>query len=403
MNKCQTTEVDPADVASARREGRADPPAQQSARCAAHWRGRVTLAACALVLAACASAPAPETKRLVWPPPPLPTRIEFVRSLYDDQDLGRDVTFNEKLVEFVTGKKPPANRIAEPMGLAVSDDGNRLYVSDYAQLAVFVFDFQKKTFAKIGKDTPLARPMGVALDADENIYVVEQEKKGVSVFDRAGQFIRFITDPSIEKPAGVAIDRTLGRIYVADPAHTKSETHTVKIFDLLGRLQGTLGKGRGAGNGQLQFPTYVSVDKLGNVYVTDTLNSRVQVFDTNGQFVRRFGERGNSWGMFDKPKGVATDTFGNVYVVDSGWSNVQIFNQKGQVLLFFGGRGPIPGMLQNPSPIAIDGQNRIYVGDYLNHRVEVYRLTNTSAADSLVASPPQAAAAPAVAASDAAK
>ena len=313
-----------------------------------------------------------------------------MRSLYSEEDIGRDATFNEKLVEFIAGKKPPANRIAEPMGLAVSDDGHRLYVSDYAQLAVFVFDFASKKFTKIGKEAPLARPMGIALDADENLYVAEQEKKGISVFNRQGELLRFITDPSIEKPAGVAIDRQRGRIYLADSAHTKSEAHTVKIFDLSGQLTGRLGKGKGAGAGQFQFPTYVAVDKQGNVYVTDTLNSRVQVFDADGQYLKRFGERGNSWGMFDKPKGVATDTFGNVYVVDSGWSNVQIFNQKGQVLLFFGGRGPIPGMLQNPSPIAIDGNNRIYVGDYLNHRVGVYQLKNTTVDDSALALPAQA-------------
>jgi DNA-binding beta-propeller fold protein YncE len=88
--------------------------------------------------------------------------------------------------------------------------------------------------------------------------------------------------------------------------------------------------------------------------------------------------------MFDKPKGVAVDSFGNVYVVDSGWSNVQIFNRKAQVLLFFGGRGPIPGMMKNPTAIAIDRKDNIYVADYLNHRVEQYRLVNTVAADSFL-------------------
>ena len=338
------------------------------------------------LLIGCATAPPPEMKRLVWPAPPLTTRVEFVRSLFSDKDLGRDLTFDEKVLEFFTGKKPPANRIAEPMGIAVSDDGTRVYVSDYAQLSVFVFDFAAKTFLDIGKGT-LGRPMGVALDNDENVYVVEQEKKGVIVFSRSGEKIRFITDPSVEKPGGIAIDRQRGKIYLVDTAHTKSVAHTVKIFDMQGRLIGELGHDKGGAEGQFLFPTYASVDRQGNVYITDTLNSRVQMFDADGKYVKRFGERGNSWGMFDKPKGVATDTFGNVYVVDSGWSNVQIFNQKGQVLLFFGGRGPIPGMLQNPSPIAIDANNRIYVGDYLNHRVEVYQLVNTSANDSFVMPP----------------
>lgn len=348
------------------------------------------VAACAtalagLLLGGC-STPAPQqVERLVWPAPPQPPRVQFVRSIYNDEDVGKEANFD--ILEFIAGKKPPANRIAEPMALAVSDDGNRVYVSDYAQLAVFVFDFQGKKFTRVGKDAALAQPFGIALDGQENLYVVEQEKKGVSVFARSGERIRFFTDPSLERPSGIAIDRLRGKIYVADTAHTNSAAHTVKIFDTEGKLIGKLGDGKGPAPGQFTFPTYVSVDADGNVYVTDTLNSRIQKFDPDGKYVRSFGERGNGWGMFDKPKGVATDSFGNVYVVDSGWSNVQIFNQKGQVLLFFGGRGPIPGMLQNPSPIAIDKKNRIYVGDYLNHRVEVYELVNTNAADSFVQPP----------------
>ncbi len=336
-------------------------------------------------LAGCATVPKKEEPvRLVWPPPPLTPRIEFVRSIVSDENLGRDTTFTQSLLNFLAGEKPPPNRIVEPMGLAVSDDGQRLYVSDFARLAVFVFDFGQKTFTKIGEDERLARPVGLALDAQEQLYVVEQEKKGVSVFNRQGKRVQFTTHPSLERPTGIALDRERARIYLADTSHTKSEQHTVKIFNLSGELLGTIGGEKGEGPGQFLFPTYLAVDPGGNLYVTDTLNSRVQVFDPDGKYVKSFGQRGTAWGMFDKPKGVALDGFGNVYVVDSGWSNVQIFNQKGQVLLFFGGRGPIPGMLKNPTAIAIDGNNRIYVADYLNHRVEVYQLVNTSAEDSFL-------------------
>lgn len=354
---------------------------QKIARNKARW---FAIGGLLLALAGCATAKKDEPVRLVWPPPPLNARIEFVRSIISDADLGRDTTFSESLVNFLAGEKPKPNRVVEPMGLAVSDDGERLYVSDYAQLAVFVFDFGKKTFTKIGQEEKLLRPMGIALDAEENIYVVEQMKKGISVFDHQGKKVRFITDPSLERPAGIAIDRARGKIYLADTGHTKSTEHTIKIFNMAGELTGKIGEKKGDGPGQFLFPTYLFLDDKANLYVTDTLNSRVQMFDPDGKYVRSFGERGNAWGMFDKPKGVAIDSFGNVYVADSGWSNVQIFNQKGQVLLFFGGRGPIPGMLKNPTAITIDRKNHIYVADYLNHRVEEYRLVNTTANDSFI-------------------
>ncbi len=344
----------------------------------------LTLAGVLLILAGCTTATKEEPQRLVWPPPPLAPRIEFVRSVISDEDLNKDNTFSQALVNFLAGEKPTPNRIAEPMGLAVSDDGQRLYVSDFAQLEVFVFDFAKKTFTKVGEEEKLARPVGVALDGQENLYVVEQLKKGIAVFNREGKKLRFITDATLERPSGIAIDRKRGKIYLADTAHTKSTEHSVKIFNMAGELLGKIGHEKGGGEGQFLFPTYVSLDNRGNLYVTDTLNSRVQMFDPDGKYLKTFGERGNGWGMFDKPKGVAIDSFGNVYVADSGWSNVQIFNQKGQILLFFGGRGPIPGMLRNPTAVTIDNSNHIYVADYLNHRVEEYRLVNTTAEDSFI-------------------
>lgn len=335
------------------------------------------------LMGGCATTPKEKVSevRLVWPPPPQEARIRFVRSIYGEQNLKHDNTFSENLHDFLAGEKPKLTDLVQPMGLAVSDDSQRLYVSDFAQSSVFVFDFANQHFRKI---EGLARPVGIALDGNENLYVVEQEKKGVTVFDKQGNSLRFITDPSLQRPAGIAIDRQRGKIYVADTSHSKSLDHTVKIFSLEGKYLGKLGRGKGAKPGQFMFPTYVTLDAKGNVYVTDTMNSRVQMFDPDGNYQKTFGQRGNGWGMFDKPKGVALDSFGNLYVADSGWSNVQIFNSKGQILLFFGGRGPIPGMLNNPTAMAIDKHNKIYVADYINHRIEEYELVNTSAADSFI-------------------
>lgn len=349
------------------------------------WRGALVFAVALLSGCATAVTPMEDTgNRPVWPPPPLAARIEFERTLVSDESVGKDTTFSDRIVAFLAGEKPALHRIVEPMGLAVSADGRRIYVADYARLRVWIFDLGTSTFRQIGDDMPLARPVGLALDAQERLYVVEQLRKGVSVFSPAGQRVGFITHESLERPNGLALDAERGRLYVVDTGTSKSVEHSVKIFGLDGTLLGTIGGERGEGQGQFQYPTYAAVDAAGNVYVTDTLNSRVQVFTPEGRYLKTIGERGNAWGMFDKPKGVALDTFGNIYVVDSGWSNVQIFNAKGQVLLFFGGRGPIPGLLKNPTAIAIDKQNRIYVADFLNHRIGVYRLVNTKAEDSLL-------------------
>ena len=336
-----------------------------------------------VLLGGCATSPVEEETPLVWPAPPLTPRIQFVRSVIGEEDLKQDTTFSQQVMDFLTGVKPPPKRIVEPMGIAVSDGGEQLYVAN-SRGYVFAFDFANDAFTKI---EPLARPIGVALDGKGYLHVVEQDRRQITVFDPAGQKISSYTHPDIERPTGIAIDRARGRVYIADTGggKKKGETttgHSVKVFDLGGELVGTIGRGKGQEPGQMLFPTYLALDTHGNLYVTDTLNARIQVFDPEGNYVKSIGQRGNAWGMFDKPKGVALDSFGNVYVADSGWSNVQIFNQEGQVLLFFGGRGPLPGMMKNPTAIAIDAENRIYVADFINHRVNIYQLVNTTAADS---------------------
>lgn len=336
------------------------------------------------LLLGCATPPKQAEIRPVWPGPPLPPRIQFVRSIYTDEDLGRDTTFADNLIEFLAGGKPPPNRIGQPTGIAVSDDGNRLYVADNLQNAVFIFDYEKKTFARVDE---IAQPVGIALDAAENFYVAAAPVKKILKYDRTGKQIMEFTDPSLQRPTGLAIDRENKRLYVVDTGTAKGQSSSVKVFDFDGRLTGQISTDSAGPGGSLIYPTYATVDAKGNLYVTDTFYAHVQQFDVNGKYVRTFGALGDAWGNFDKPKGVATDSFGNVYVVDTGWSNVQIFNQAGQVLLFFGGRGTTPGFLGNPTAIAIDKRNRIYVGDYFNHRVEVYDLVNTAAADSFITPP----------------
>lgn len=341
----------------------------------------VTLALGTLLVTGCATAPPPvEQPKLVWPAPPLPPRIEFVRSITSQEDLKADTTFTSAMASFLAGEQIPDGRIASPAGLAVSADAQRLYVADPMQHKLFTFDFAKKELRKID----VGYPTGVALDDQENIYVVDGVKKGVAVFDRNGTLLREINDKSMTRPNGIAVDSRHDRVYVVDTGSADVPEQNVKVFDRSGKRIGAIGSAPGGDFGQFSYPTYVTLDAEGNVLIADTLNARIQKFDHEGKFITSIGRAGSNWGEFDKPKGVALDTFGNVYVVDTSWSNVQIFNPKGEILLFFGGRGPIPGMMKNPLSIAIDKNNRIYVGDYLNHRIGVYQLVNTRAEDSFI-------------------
>ncbi len=347
----------------------------------------VVASALLLVLVGCASVDKPRFTELLWPPPPLTPRIKFVGTLRNQDDFKKGA--GKRLLEALAGKKKDDNLFRQPMALAPSHDGERLYVSDYIRRSVTVFDFAERRVWFLDSSVyPIKRPFGIAVDERENVYVVDSEQKLVRVFDAKGKFLRDITHKSLERPTGIAIDPGRRRIYLADSSTRTSENHVIHVFDLDGTYLKAFG-GRGREEGKLYFPTYLALDGMGNIYVTDTLNARVQAFDPEGKHLKTFGERGDSFGMFDRPKGVALDTFGNLYVVDSTWSNVQIFNPKEQILLYFAGRGRIPGLLYNPTGIAIDKDNRIYIADAFNARVAIYQLINTKAEDSFLATTPQ--------------
>lgn len=332
-----------------------------------------------------------KNKELLWPEPPLIPRIKYVGFLRSQNDLTKDG--GAQFVDVLLGSKRLPDSLNQPMAIAPSPDGKRLYVSDYIKRGVYVFDFQNNQMFRFGvgrQADSFRRPLGITVDAKGNVYVVDSDLKAVRVFDSKGNFLRNIASPRLERPTGIALDPSRQRIYVADSSKRDSKNHLVHIFREDGTHLKTLGAGVGSRQGEFIFPTYLTVDPKGNVYVADTLNARIQVFDSEGRYVKTIGERGDAIGMFFRPKGIALDTFGNVYVVDSGWSNIQIFNQTGQVLLFFGARGRLPGLLFNPTGIAIDGQNRIYIADTFNQRVNIYQLINTTAKDSLTPASAQA-------------
>src|ERR1043166_509129 len=96
------------------------------ASCAAQWICSISpavMAALTLVIAGCATPPKVQETKMVWPPPPLTTRIQFVRTITSEKDLTSDTTFTDTLAAFLTGEKLPSGRLAEPGGLRVSDEG----------------------------------------------------------------------------------------------------------------------------------------------------------------------------------------------------------------------------------------------------------------------------------------
>ncbi len=313
------------------------------------------------VFSGCAAQKFPE---IVWPLPPDPPKMRFDKSFSGAKEF-----FGGSFVADVLLGEAPWPVFVKPIGVYI-DKQDRIYVSDTGNAMVQVFDPKAKApmiMTAAGR-SPFAKPMGIAADNKGKVFVTDTGSDIIYIFDRDFQYISVMgQDKEFEQPSGLAIDDERKRLYVVD-----TYKHKVFAFDT-DTLKPVLSIAkRGNQDGELNFPAYIALDSKGNIYVVDTMNGRVQVFDPEGRFLRKWGKLGDGPGMFARPKGIAIDSEDHVYVVDSAFNNVQIFNQEGELLLVFGQFGEGRGGQILPAGIAIDSEDMIYVADQWNSRVNVF-------------------------------
>ncbi|HSR70563.1 MAG TPA: NHL repeat-containing protein [Acidobacteriota bacterium] len=165
-------------------------------------------------------------------------------------------------------------------------------------------------------------------------------------------------------PLGVGFTQD-GRMYVIDSGNNR-----VQVFDSQGQPLAAFGE-TGTGDAQFTSPEdlYVGPDDL--VYVADTGNNRIQVFDLDGKLVRQWGSIGNDEGQLRGPAGLWVDS-SRVYVADTANHRIQVFDLQGNHLLGFGSFGSELGQFNKPAAVTADADGNIYVCDELNSRMQKF-------------------------------
>ncbi|MBK7369229.1 MAG: hypothetical protein IPJ04_15410 [Candidatus Eisenbacteria bacterium] len=369
-------------------------------------------AACGALVGATSSLAAPRDveARLFWPPSPDTARVRWAGELRRQSNKGGG--FGGALRRLFTGNNSArSEQLVRPTDI-YADDSSTVYVTDAAQSRVFVLDRKRHSLRSLpieGAGAP-AKPMGLTGDGRGRLYVTDPPGRRVVVIDREGRFLRAFGGRGVLlNPVDVAVDTTTGIAWVAD-----AYLHQILAFDSTGALVRTLGRtdgdahskvveaekptnaaerslsdvhrsaagsrdvreNRGGEPGEFLYPCGVAVSANGELFVSDGLNDRVQVFARDGAFVRTFGHMGDTPGAFARPKGIALDPAGNVYVVDAAFNNVQVFDPAGQLLLTFGQLGTGPGQLYLPLGLWIDRKGHVYVADRYNARVQMFALMN---------------------------
>jgi DNA-binding beta-propeller fold protein YncE len=330
-----------------------------------------------------------DVSKLVWPEPPNLPRVR-----YTNYFAGMKIEYNEnkkpkaswmdRLAGGQTQDEKAANKdfpfqLLGPYGMAI-DSKNRLYVADQKVGAVFVFNTETREAEMIrnGFEAHFGMINAIAVDDNDRVFISDGKLAKVLVFD-ANHKIEAQINEGLVDPLGLAVDSERRLLYVVD---TKQDVVLVYDADTLKPLRkiGTPGKKHTlTGPGEFSLPTNVALDKEGNVYVADSLNFRIEIFDAEGNFISQFGQHCDAIGCFERPKGIAVDRDGHIWVVDSNLALVEIFNRDGELLAYVGGPGRSLGSFSDPMGIVIDKNNRVFVSEqYPWGRVQQFRYITDS-------------------------
>ena len=167
-----------------------------------------------------------------------------------------------------------------------------------------------------------------------------------------------------------------GNLYVVNGG-----TSEILVIDPAGRVVRRWGEA-GSGDGQFGFQRHpddsdnlfgsVAVSDDGRVYVADLTNSRVQVFDLDGEYLAQWGTYGPGNGQFLELLDTAVGPDGTVYAVDDVRGDIQRFTADGDFLATIGSAGSGDGQLNNTGFIAVDPAGNLLNADYDNHRVQAW-------------------------------
>ncbi|KPK71646.1 hypothetical protein AMJ82_00020 [candidate division TA06 bacterium SM23_40] len=257
--------------------------------------------------------------------------------------------------------------LAGPEGVCLDLRG-RVYVADTGNDRIVVFSSQGDLLYEFGhrgwREGEFDAPIDVAVVSDL-VFVVDWGNERIQTFGRDGDPRGSVSIPDERgpwRPAGLVLG-SAGALYFSD-----GERDRVVGLNRAGQIAFEIG-GFGHWHGQLDDPRGVEVTDDQRLYVADSGNGRVEIFDALGAW-----ESSLVGGDLVMPWDVCADGMGNLFVSDAGSDRVCVYGADGEFLFSVGTEGLRSGGLRQPTGIAFDGTEFIYVADKGNDRIQVFRI-----------------------------
>ena len=269
---------------------------------------------------------------------------------------------------------------APGIGMAVTDDG-KVIVSDPVGDEIKIFTrggTLVHSWGATAYDDPgeLSYAEGIVTEPTGHVYVSNTGHNAVAVFSNSGEFIEeWSLESESAYPAGMDVDLE-GNVYVFD-----TNRRFVLKYSAGGRVLTTWGgvsfpaDGEDAPDGLFNARCWGPVDLAVSgqrVYVADTCDGRVQVFDLEGDFIDKWGSEGSGPGELWTPLGIEADPEGNVYVADSSNYRIQKFSSSGEFITSWGERGSGPGHFESLDSIALTPEGGVLTVDTDNRRIQLF-------------------------------
>ncbi len=229
----------------------------------------------------------------------------------------------------------------------------------------------------------MAIPVGIDVDNEGRVYVAEDQGFRISTFQNTGEYINSTGERGTGQKVGAFFERPHsirvapdGTLYVVDTWNYKIR-HFTADWQPLGSWGSPLAQGIDAPQEPTDGfwgPRDIAIDAAGNVYISDTGNKRVRVYDSAGVWLRDIGSGGSAPGQLDEPTGLAVTADGRLFVADTWNRRIAVFALDGTWLANYPVRAWYGEPVNRPYMAVDDTRGLLYVGDPEGGRVLVYDL-----------------------------